>query len=173
MKVLITGTGGMGAHISKVLIDKNVDTSLYGTCRQTEAISKIVDIDKVEMHKGDILDSAKLESVIKDNNIDHIIHTAGPRATQCRNHDYANDSETGIRVHTMGTSNVLEAARKLGVKRVIYTSTGSVYLANKVHPPDGTFIKETDAVVPFDSSDIYASGKVACEYQGFNYAKAY
>jgi len=173
MKVLITGTGGMGAHISKVLIDKNVDTSLYGTCRQTEAISKIVDIDKVEMHKGDILDSAKLESVIKDNNIDHIIHTAGPRATQCRNHDYKNNSETGIRVHTMGTSNVLEAARKLGVKRVIYTSTGSVYLANKVHPPDGTFIKETDAVVPFDSSDIYASGKVACEYQGFNYAKAY
>ena len=173
MKVLITGTGGMGAHISKVLIDKNVDTSLYGTCRQTEAISKIVDIDKVEMHKGDILDSAKLESVIKDNDIDHIIHTAGPRATQCRNHDYTNDSETGIRVHTMGTSNVLEAARKLGVKRVIYTSTGSVYLANKVHPPDGTFIKETDAVVPFDSSDIYASGKVACEYQGFNYAKAY
>ena len=74
MKVLITGTGGMGAHISKVLIDKNVDTSLYGTCRQTDAISKIVDIDKVEMHKGDILDSAKLESVIKDNNIDHIIH---------------------------------------------------------------------------------------------------
>ena len=73
----------------------------------------------------------------------------------------------------MGTSNVLEAARKLGVKRVIYTSTGSVYLANKVHPPDGTFIKETDAVVPFDSGDIYASGKVACEYQGFNYAKAY
>ena len=50
MKVLITGTGGMGAHISKVLIDNNVDTSLYGTCRQTEAISKIVDIDKVEMH---------------------------------------------------------------------------------------------------------------------------
>ena len=101
MKVLITGTGGMGAHISKVLIDNNVDTSLYGTCRQTEAISKIVDIDKVEMHKGDILDSAKLESVIKDNNIDHIIHTAGPRATQCRNHDYVNDSETGIRVHTL------------------------------------------------------------------------
>ena len=47
MKVLITGTGGMGAHISKVLIDNNVDTSLYGTCRQTEAISKIVDIDTV------------------------------------------------------------------------------------------------------------------------------
>ena len=58
MKVLITGTGGMGAHISKVLIDNNVDTSLYGTCRQTEAISKIVDIDKIEMHKGDILDAA-------------------------------------------------------------------------------------------------------------------
>ena len=33
--------------------------------------------------------------------------------------------------HTMGTSNVLEASRKLDIKRVIYTSTGSVYLANK------------------------------------------
>ena len=82
MKVLITGTGGMGAHISKVLTDNNVDTSLYGTCRQTEAISKIVDISKIEMHKGDILDHSRLEEVIKENNIDHIIHTAGPRATQ-------------------------------------------------------------------------------------------
>ena len=84
MKVLITGTGGMGAHISKVLIDKNVDTSLYGTCRQTEAISKIVDLNKIEMHKGDILDHTRLESVIKENDIDHIIHTAGPRATRTR-----------------------------------------------------------------------------------------
>ena len=65
MKVLITGTGGMGAHISKVLIDNNVDTSLYGTCRQTEAISKIVDIDKIEMHKGDILDAAKSNPLSK------------------------------------------------------------------------------------------------------------
>ena len=173
MKVLVTGTGGMGAHISKVLLDNNVNCSLYGTCRQTDAISKIVDINKIEMHKGDILDHIRLETVIKENNIDHIIHTAGPRATQCRKHDYTNDSDNGIRVHTMGTSNVLEASRKLNIKRVIYTSTGSVYLANKIHPPDGTFIKETDSVVPFNSEDIYASGKVACEYQGFNYAKAY
>ena len=61
----------------------------------------------------------------------------------------------------MGTSNVLEAARKLDIKRVIYTSTGSVYLANKIHPPDGTFIKETDPVVPFNSDDIYASGNAS------------
>ncbi|MEE6245728.1 MAG: NAD(P)-dependent oxidoreductase [Thermoproteota archaeon] len=173
MKVLITGTGGMGAHISKVLTDNNVDTSLYGTCRQTEAISKIVDISKIEMHKGDILDHSRLEEVIKENNIDHIIHTAGPRATQCRNHDYTNDSENGIRVHTMGTSNVLEASRKLDIKRVIYTSTGSVYLANKYPPEVEAPLKETDPVVRLDSEDIYASGKVACEYQGFNYAKAY
>tara|TARA_B100000949_G_C14270805_1_gene447242 strand:- start:1218 stop:2165 length:948 start_codon:yes stop_codon:yes gene_type:complete len=173
MKVLITGTGGMGAHISKVLTDNNVDTSLYGTCRQTEAISKIVDISKIEMHKGDILDHSRLEEVIKENNIDHIIHTAGPRATQCRNHDYANDPENGIRVHTMGTSNVLEASRKLDIKRVIYTSTGSVYLANKFPPEVEAPLKETDPVVRLDSDDLYASGKVACEYQGFNYAKAY
>ena len=173
MKVLITGTGGMGAHISKVLVNKNISCSLYGTCRQIDAISKIVDLNKIKMYKGDILDYTRLETVIKENNIDHIIHTAGPRATQCRKHDYTNDPDNGIRVHTMGTSNVLEAARKLDIKRVIYTSTGSVYLANKIHPPDGTFIKETDPVVPFNSDDIYASGKVACEYQGFNYAKSY
>ena len=173
MKVLVTGTGGMGAHISKVLVNKNISCSLYGTCRQIDAISKIVDLNKIKMHKGNILDHTRLETVIKENNIDHIIHTAGPRATQCRKHDYTNDPDNGIRVHTMGTSNVLEAARKLDIKRVIYTSTGSVYLANKIHPPDGTFIKETDPVVPFNSDDIYASGKVACEYQGFNYAKSY
>ena len=51
MKVLITGTGGMGAHISKVLVDNNVDCSLYGTCRQTEAISKIVDLNVPGLRK--------------------------------------------------------------------------------------------------------------------------
>ena len=66
MKVLVTGTGGMGAHISKVLVNKNISCSLYGTCRQIDAISKIVDLNKIKMHKGNILDHTRLETVIKE-----------------------------------------------------------------------------------------------------------
>ncbi|MBM3897930.1 MAG: NAD(P)-dependent oxidoreductase [Thaumarchaeota archaeon] len=169
MGVLVTGTGGLGSYIARHFVSQGGSVSLYGTARQTDAIKQIVDLRKTKIFKGDILDADGLADAVKQSEADRIIHTAGPRATQTRK-----DPKHCVRVHIQGTLNVLETARKLDLNRVIFSSTGSVYLATKKgQQARGPTIKEDDVLVPMDHEDVYATAKVNCEYLGFNYAKTY
>lgn len=68
-------------------------------------------------------------------------------------------------VNTSGTANVLESARKSGVKRVLFASTSAVYECNK-----DDIQKENEAVSP---NLIYASTKLAAERICDSYAKNY
>jgi len=169
MGALVTGTGGLGSYIARHFISQGVPCSLYGTARQIDAIKQIVDVSKVVIFKGDILDANSLNNAVSESGADRIIHTAGPRATQTRK-----DPKYCVRVHIQGTLNVLEAARKANLDRIVFSSTGSVYLATKKgQRARGPTIKEDDVLVPMDHEDIYATAKVNCEYLGFNYAKTY
>ena len=68
-------------------------------------------------------------------------------------------------VNTAGTANVLESARKVGVKRVLFSSTSAVYECNneEIH-------KESDHVYP---NLVYASTKLTAEMICESYAKNY
>lgn len=169
MGALVTGTGGLGTYLAKHFVNEGVPVSLYGTGRQIDAVRQIVDTSKVRIFKGDILDAEALADALKQSSADRIIHTAGPRATQTRK-----DPKYCVRVHIQGTLNVLEVARKMNLDRVVFSSTGSVYLATKKgQQARGSAIKEDDVLVPMDHEDVYATAKVNCEYLGFNYAKTY
>ena len=169
MGALVTGTGGLGTYLARYFVEKGIPCSMYGTARQIDAMKQILDVSKVKIFKGDILDADALSNAVKQSGADRIIHTAGPRATQTRK-----DPKYCVRVHIQGTLNVLEVARKVNLDRVIFSSTSSVYLATKKgQQAKGPTIKEDDALVPMDHEDVYASAKVSCEYLGFNYAKTY
>lgn len=169
MGALVTGTGGLGTYLARHFVNQGVPVSLYGTARQIDALKQIVDLSKVKIFKGDILDEDALADAVKQSAADRIIHTAGPRATQTRK-----DPKYCVRVHIQGTLNVLETARKMNLDRVVFSSTGSVYLATKKgQQARGLTIKEDDVLVPMDHEDVYATAKVNCEYLGFNYAKTY
>jgi len=68
-------------------------------------------------------------------------------------------------VNTSGTANVLEAARKVGVKRVLFSSTSAVYECS-----ENEIQKESDPVNP---NLVYASTKLAAERICKSYAKNY
>ncbi len=144
-RVLVTGTGGMGSHIVGRLIQNGIDCSFYGTGRQVAAIKEVVDLAKVPIHKGDILDLEMFRTAVKDSECNVIIHTAGPRATQTR----ANPSK-GMRIHLVGTANVMETARREDVERVVYTSSSSVYLSTKKGESPSRPIVEDDSLVPMN-----------------------
>ena len=169
MGALVTGTGGLASYLGRRFVNEGVPISLYGTARQIVALKQIVDLSKVKIFKGDILDDEALADAVKRSGADRIIHTAGPRATQTRK-----DPKHCVRVHIQGTLNVLEVARRTNLDRVVFSSTGSVYLATKKgQQAKGPTIKEDDTLVPMDHEDVYATAKVNCEYLGFNYAKTY
>ena len=78
----------------------------------------------VEVVKADIGDAAAVENVVATRRIDGVIHCAAVTAGAARE---ARDPGSSIEVNQVGTLNVLSAARKYKVRRVVYTSSAAVY----------------------------------------------
>jgi len=116
MSVLITGgMGAVGSAVARHLVNEGTETILYNRFEDHTLINDIK--DKVIFAAGDILDLEKLVETIKKYDVKRIVHTA------------ANYSKTKklLKINTEGTVNVLWAAAKCEIERVVYTSSKAVY----------------------------------------------
>ena len=121
MKVLITGgMGVIGAEATRKFVLEGHRPVVYARRRDERLIADI--LDRVEIELGDITDAERLTEVLKKHAITHIVHAAGYVSAPS-----AANVPQGIYVNVMGTTNVLEAARQLGIERVVYTSAKGVY----------------------------------------------
>jgi UDP-glucose 4-epimerase len=121
MRVLITGgMGVIGAEATRKFVAEGHRPVLYARHRDESLIHDLV--GRVDIELGDITDRAALEAVIEKHGLTHIVHAAGAVGAVS-----AANPPLGIEVNVMGTVNVLEAARKCGVVRVVYTSAKGVY----------------------------------------------
>jgi UDP-glucose 4-epimerase len=68
----------------------------------------------------------------------------------------------------MGTVNVFEAARLEKVSRVVFPSSGTVYLGSL-----GEGVVKVDESIPMNPPSVYAATKASCEFMGRAYAKRY
>lgn len=120
--VLVTGGAGfIGSNISAELIRRSynvkvLDNLSTGHLENLESIK-----DKIKFIKGDINDHNLLLAELKD--VDFVLHQAAlpsvPRSV---------DSPLDSHLHNAtGTINLLEAAKKSGVKRIVCASSSSVY----------------------------------------------
>jgi UDP-glucose 4-epimerase len=121
MKVLITGgMGVIGAEATRKFVLEGHRPVVYARRRDERLIGDI--LDRVDIELGDITDAARLTEVLQQHAITHIVHAAGYVSAPS-----AANVPLGIQVNVMGTTNVLEAARQLGIQRVVYTSAKGVY----------------------------------------------
>ena len=114
MKILITGGAGfIGSHISESLANKGYKVIIYDNFSTgcEENIINIKSLDNVHIVNGDILDYNMLLKYMKD--VDIISH----QAAQLEIGSAINDPLLDARINIEGTLNVLEAARKVGVKK--------------------------------------------------------
>ncbi len=155
-KVLVTGGAGfIGSHIVEALVEKGfevkvIDNLSFGKKENLASVMK-----KIEFKKADITDFGKIEKEFAG--IDYVLHLAALRSvieSTKRPNDYN-------LVNINGTINVLEAAKRNGVKRVVFTSSSSVY-GNTEKLPE----TESDAPNPLCP---YALTKLVGEY----YCKMY
>ena len=115
-----------------------------------------------EFVHGDLCDCAALEEVFSSVPFDQVIHLAaraGVRPSLAEPALYQ-------RVNVEGTVNVLEAARKNGVKKITIASSSSVYGVNSKVP-----FSESDPI--FSAISPYAASKLACESLGHVYHHVY
>jgi UDP-glucose 4-epimerase len=123
-RVLITGGAGfIGSHLADQLVRDGVsevivvDSLVRG---RRENLERARQSGRVTLVEGDIRDRDLLADVI--SGVDVVFHQAAIRITQC-----ALEPRLALEVLVDGTFNVLEAAVKGGVKRVVAASSASVY----------------------------------------------
>jgi len=111
-----------------------------------------------EFTQGDITDRTALDELLGSVKFDQVIHLAaraGVRPSLAEPALYQ-------RVNVEGTVNVLEAARRAGVRKCILASSSSVYGVNSKVP-----FAESDPI--FSAISPYAASKLACEALGHVY----
>ena len=125
----ITGAQGcIGSWIVKALIergDKAVVFDRSDDSRRLSAIMSDEDLATVRFVTGDITDGSSVLTALNESEAANVIHLAGLQVPTCKV-----DPVSGALVNVAGTLNVFEAARQLGLKRVVYASSAAVYGMN-------------------------------------------
>jgi len=113
LKAFVTGaTGFLGSHVARVLADQGADLRLL--VRSTSNLKNLTGL-KADTATGDLRDAASLEKAI--SGCDTVFHVAADYRLWVR------DPNEMYRSNVGGTRSLLEAARKNGVRRVVYTSS--------------------------------------------------
>lgn len=169
MSILITGAGMVGAFAAGGLLARGETPVLYDISPPYAYLKAVLDLSKVKVVRGDILDIPCLMRTIQDNKVDRIIHTAGLLTAGVRDNPYA-----GISVNIGGTATVLEAARLSRCKRVVFTSSGTLYYNAFVDsikgPYQEDFLMRTLSDRP---KSIYPITKLTSEFIGLCYNDLY
>lgn len=154
MRVLVTGGSGfIGSHVVDKLVEKGVEVRVYDGVMPTYR-------KDIEFYQGSILDITALGFAMND--VDAIFHLAAVADVK----DVYNEPYYSESINVRGTINVLEAARKSNVKRVIYGSTTWVYSEAQGN--------EVDESTPLHApSHFYTATKLAGEYYCQSYSKLY
>jgi nucleoside-diphosphate-sugar epimerase len=149
--MLIGGAGLIGSHVVDQLIAEPVseivvfDNFVRGT---RENLSEAQTSPKVRLVDGSITDRQALAREL--DGIDGVFLLASLWLGEC-----VNDPRSAWEVNTLGTWNVVEACRAAGVRRIVYSSSASVY-GNAVVTP----MTEEH---PFNNRTTYGATKIANE----------
>jgi dihydroflavonol-4-reductase len=127
MKAFITGaTGFVGTHVAHALEAQGADLRVL--VRPSSDLRNIEDL-KADRVIGDLRDVASIEKAMSD--CDVVFHVAADYRLWIR------DPQEMYRSNVEGTRGVLEAARKNGVRRVVYTSSvATMGFTSNGHPAD-------------------------------------
>ena len=117
MRALVTGANGLiGCHVVRALLGDG-----YAVRAFVRPTADLVSLDGLpcELHHGDVLDAAAVRDAVAG--CDLVFHAAVPFA-------YAGQVRDPVeRIASVGTSNVLHAAKAKGVPRVVVTSSSVVF----------------------------------------------
>lgn len=163
-KALITGIAGfVGSHMAELLLSKGYE--VYGLCRPRSKMDHIESI-KTQLHleDADLLDSHSMYTTINKIKPDYIFHLAAQSFVPT---SWGSPAVT-LEVNIVGSANVFEAVRQVGIDPVIQIACSSEEYG-LVHA-DEVPIKETNPLRPLSP---YAVSKLAMDYLGYQYFESY
>lgn len=150
--LVIGGTGFIGSRAAKFLIEQGERVVAMDHYPNPDRVKEIK--DDLTVVEGSITNFEILIETIKRHQVNKIINTA----YHLESHSELNPHEA-IKVNILGTDNVFEAARIMGIKRVVWASSVAVYGDKK--RAGGTPQNEDAPCVPIT---VYGAGKQFTEF---------
>ena len=161
-RALITGGAGfIGSTLADRLLDVGVEVAILDDFRTGRRAFVAAALERgAELFEGDVLDDDVLHAAVAG--ADTVFHL---QANADVRHGLAHPRRD-LEQNTIATSNVLEAMRAAGARRICFSSTGSVYGDSATVPTP------EDAPFPLQTS-LYGASKVAGEGMIAAYAHGY
>jgi UDP-glucose 4-epimerase len=152
-KVLITGANGfIGSHVTRLM------ESLGHSVVPMDVVPRSPDLSLLGIatasHLMNVTDDVAFRELCNRERPTHIFHAAHPPR---------DESPTVINYCYHAMTNILEAANDLKIKRVVYSSSASIY--GQLKKPEGSLVKEDDAVTIYPTY-FYRASKTVSEWMG-------
>jgi len=158
-KILVTGGAGfIGSNIVKQLISDGNNVTVLDNFVSGYRIN-LDPFPSARIVEGDVRDPAAVEEAVNGNEV--IFHLAASVGNKRSIDDPINDAQTNV----LGTINILEAARKHKIRKVVVSSSAGIFGELKTLP-----IKEDH---PVDPDSPYGCTKLCEEKLSLAYSKLY
>ena len=164
--VLVTGAGGfVGSHLTERLVElgARVKAFVRYNSRNDWGLLELLPTDRlkeVEIILGDLRDGDAIEGAVAG--VKTIFHLGSLIAIP---YSYVHPRET-IETNVMGTVNVMTAARRSGIQRIVHTSTSEVYGTARYVPIDEHHPLQGQS--PYSASKIGADMVAESFYRSFS-----
>jgi len=167
MNFLVTGGAGfIGSHVCERLLQAGhavwaLDdlNPFYSPAIKQRNLNEVKSLGRpFTFIHGDLTDIAIVRDLFQKVRFDQVIHLAARAGVR----PSLAEPELYQQVNVVGTANILETARRNGVKKILIASSSSVYGVNQKTP-----FAEDDPV--FSIISPYAASKLACEALGHVY----
>lgn len=161
MRILITGADGfIGSHLTEALIERGYDVrafvfyNAFNSWGWLDQLPKAVR-ERLDVFSGDIRDPHGVKTAMQG--CEAVLHLAALIAIPYSYHS----PDTYVDTNIKGTLNVLQAARELGMRRVIHTSTSEVYGTAQYVPIDESH--------PLRGQSPYSASKIGADHLAFSF----
>ncbi len=163
MRLFVTGGAGfIGSNYARRVLARGDEVTVYDALTYAGNLSTLKDLDDKPGYrfvKGDICDLASMEAVMVNH--DAVVHFAAE--------SHVDRSITGSHIfaetNCVGTTMVMEAARRLEIQRVLHVSTDETYGSIE----EGSF-EETDRLTP---RSPYSASKAGSDLIALSYYTTY
>lgn len=156
MKILVTGgTGYIGSHTCVELLNEGYEVvvfdNLYNSKR--DVVDKIENITgkRITFYKADMLDKESMCPVFEEHTFDAVIHFAGLKAVG----ESVAKPLLYYQNNIAGTLNLCQLMNEYGCKKIIFSSSATVYGSPKTVPITEDF--------PLSTTNPYGSTKLMLE----------
>ena len=156
MNVLITGGAGfVGSWAARRLLSAGRNVIVYDQAPSDTTAGPAPGSDglaRLTVVAGRMTDRDRLRQTCVENGVTHVVHLASPLTSDC-----SDDPTVLVQGMVQAFVTLLELSRELGLQRIVWASSVSVYGPAEHYPGA---VNEDSARRP---TTLYGSGKVLCE----------